>query len=194
MANPRLEERLLTAEEFYQLPEPEEGGKLELIDGRVMHEMPVSSEHGAIVMLLGRILGTFVAAHKLGRLMSKTGFLLRRSPDVVLAPDVSFVSRATITERGLPREGWVPYPPDLAIEVVSPSNLDVDVAYKVEQYLNADVTRVWVVRPRTKTVTVHLPDHTARTLLPGNSLTSQDAGFKQPGFELPLDELFAEDF
>lgn len=87
-------------------------------------------------------------------------------------------------------EGFVVGPPDLAIEVISPSNLDSEVALKLEHYLQAGVQRVWVVRPRTKTVTIHHPDHNARTLLVGSTLTSDDAGFTTPGFELALDTLF----
>jgi Uma2 family endonuclease len=193
MANPLVSERLMTAEEFYLLPEPEEGGKLELIDGRVVYEMPANGQHGSLAGFLTAELLLFTRRHKLGRVVPEVGFILKRSPDSVRAPDVAFVSREAMGGANLPAEGWVPYPPTLAIEVISPSNLDKDVSLKVEQDLEAGVERVWVVRPSTRTVTVHRPDHTSRTLLPGSALVSEDAGFAVAGFELPLDVLFAED-
>jgi Uma2 family endonuclease len=193
MANPQVQDRLLTAEEFYELPEPEEGGKVELIEGRVVHEMPVSSEHGWVAAVLTRLLGNFVVEHALGKLLIEAGFVLRRQPDVVLAPDLSFVSRETISQRTLPRDGFVPYRPDLAIEIVSPSNADIDIARKVEEYQRAGVPFVWIVRPKLRTVTIHVPDRTSRTLLPGSALSSQDAGFSRSGFALPLDSLFSDD-
>ena len=181
----------MTAEEFYLLPEPEEGGKLELIDGLLAYEAAASGQHGTIAgNLIGEI-SPFIRRHRLGRLVPGVGFILSRSPDTVRAPDVAFVSREAMGGPDLPEEGWVPYPPSLAIEVVSPSNLDKDVALKVEQYLQAGVPRVWVVRPTTRTVTVHLPDHSSRTLLPGSELTSEDAGFSVAGFELPVATIFA---
>lgn len=192
MANPQVAKRPLTADEFSLLPEPEEGGKTELIDGKVVHEMPVNAEHGSLTLFLSGILSAFIRAHKLGKLMTEVGFILSRSPDTVRAPDLAFVSAGQVARQGLPAEGWVPYAPALAIEVVSPSNLDVDVALKVEQYLNAGVERVWIVRPRTRTVTVHLPDHTARTFLAGSQLGSEEAGFATMGFMLDVNELFAD--
>lgn len=191
MASPQTAAPLLTAEEFYQLSDPEEGGKLELIDGKVVWETPVSSGHGDLAGLLIIRLGSFSLENVLGKVVPEVGFRLRRNPDTVRAPDIAYVSNATIQARGWPAEGFVDYPPDLAIEVISPSNLDSEVALKVEHYLTAGVPRVWVVRPRTQTVTVHYPDHTARTLLIGSVLTSDDAGFAAAGFELPLEALFA---
>ena len=191
MANPQVTQRLLTAEEFYELPEPLEG-KVELIDGRVVHEMPVNAEHGSLTLFLGGLIRTFIHLNRLGKLMTEVGFVLRRNPDSVLAPDIAFVSAERIAADGLPKEGWVPYPPTLAIEVISPSNLDVEVAAKVESYLEAGVSRVWVVRPRTRTVTVHWPDHSSRTFLPGGVLGSEEAGFGTPGLAINLTALFAD--
>ncbi len=193
MANPPASTRVLTADEFSLLPEPEEGGKTELIDGKVVHEGPANGGHGELAGTLTTELMLFARMHSLGKVVPEVGFVLRRSPDTVLAPDVAYISQETMGGRHLPKEGWVPCAPDLAIEVISPSNLDSDIAAKIETYLGAGVRRIWVVRPRTQTVTIHLPDHTSRTLLPGGTLTSEDAGFGVSGFELSLDTLFAED-
>lgn len=193
MATAQVSTRPLTAEQFYELPEPEEGGKMELIDGRVAIEMPVNAEHGTLTGYLTEQLGAFVRRHRLGKLMPEVGFVLSRNPDNVRAPDLAFVAAEAIAARGLPKEGWIPYGPTTAVEVVSPSNLDADMALKVEQYLAAGVNRIWVVRPKTRTVTVHFPDHTARTFLPGSELASDEAGFAVAGLSLSVSDLF-DDF
>lgn len=91
---------------------------------------------------------------------------------------------------GLPEEGFVPYPPTLAVEVSSPNDLLADVTAKVDQYVAAGVERVWVVQPKNKTVTVY-QGATARILRLGSSLTSDDAGFEVEGFDLAVADIFA---
>jgi Uma2 family endonuclease len=181
-------QKLMTAEEFFELPEPPHGGKLELVRGEVIATPPVGEEHGDVTLDLGAALKQFVKRHHLGRAMTETGFLLRREPDVVFAPDISFVRGAHMQPR---RRNFREGPPTLAVEVVSPSDRDDAVQAKVLEYLAVGTERVWVVRPSTQTVTVHHPGGTARTLGIGDALSSDDAAFEVPGFSLPLAELFA---
>jgi Uma2 family endonuclease len=190
MASPNVSERLLTAEAFFELSDPIEGGKMELVCGKVVTYMPVSGKHGTRALRIGRSLGSFVDAHRLGEVAVEAGFLVRRSPDTVRAPDVSIFSRHSIPDGGVPEEGFVPFPPTLAIEVVSPDDLDREVSAKVDEYLEAGVERVWVVRPRRRTVTVYRRGGTARIVGRDGVLTSEDAGFSAEGFELSVDSLF----
>lgn len=187
----QAELQLLTAEEFFQLSDPADGGKMELVRGRVVNFMPVSGKHGIRALLIGQALRQFVVSHKLGECMVETGYILARNPDVVRAPDVSFLAADRVPAGGVPEEGFIDGVPSLAIEVVSPNDLDSEVTDKVLDYLEAGCERVWVVRPRRNTVTIHYANGTARILSAGTVLTSDDAGFTVPGFELPLDELFA---
>jgi Uma2 family endonuclease len=80
--------------------------------------------------------------------------------------------------------------PDLAVEVVSPGDTDREVTDKVRDYLSHDTPLVWVIRPESQTLTVHRPDMTARTYVPGEALTSADAGFEVEGFALRVEDLF----
>ena len=192
MAAPQLSDRLLTAEEFFELPDPPEGGKMELICGKVVRRMPVSGEHAELTIFLIEQLGPFVRRTKIGKMLNEAGHLLGRDPDMVRAPDISFVANNRLPPAGLPKNGFVPIVPTLAIEVVSPNDLDSEIAAKVEDYLAAGVERVWVVLPKQRTVTIHYPDGTARRVGAGGALTSDDAGFAVAGFELRLDELFAD--
>lgn len=186
----QAEMQLLTAEEFFHLPEPPHGGKLELVLGRVVEHMPVSGKHGVRASRINRAIGYFVEQHSLGECMVETGYILRRNPDLVRAPDVSFLAAEQTPEGGIPEEGFLQAVPTLAVEVVSPGDLDADVQDKVIDYLTAGAERVWVVRPKSRSVTVYHGD-SARILTGAAVLSSDDAGFSAPGFELKLEDLFA---
>jgi Uma2 family endonuclease len=186
MASPNVSDRLFTADEFYELPDPDQGGKMELIEGRVVVEMPPGGEHSGLTSLLVYYLTSFVLAQGLGKVVNDGGFRIAQGPDTVLAPDVAFIPSAA----KLPRT-YIPGVPALAIEVVSPHDRNREVLEKVERYLAAGVHCVWVVRPTCSTVTVHLQDRSARIVGAGGTLTSDDAGFSIEGFALAIDDLFA---
>lgn len=186
MAAPQLSDRLLTAEEFFELSDPPEGGKMELVRGKVVRHT-VSGEHAETVVLLIERLGPFIPKAGIGKLLTEAGHLISRGPDVVLAPDVSFVANARMAVTGFPKHGFLP---TLAIEVVSPGDLDSEVAEKVDRYLAAGVERVWVVRPQRLTVSV-FQGSTSRIIGTRGTLTSDDAGFTTDGFELPVVDLFS---
>ncbi len=119
--------------------------------------------------------------------MVESGFLLASQPDTVRGPDISFAAAERVPSEGLP-EGFFPGAPDLAVEIVSPGDTDVEVQDKVMDYLTHGTRRVWVVRPRQQTVTVHRPDGTARLLQGKDVLDGEDV---VPGFTFLLQELFA---
>jgi Uma2 family endonuclease len=182
-------EKLLTAEEFYKLPDPPHGGRMELWEGRVRIEMPVGRPHSrrAFWLILG--LGPFVEANGLGELHIELGYRLRRSPDIVFAPDVSFVDQAGLLEEAPP--GFINRAPVLAVEVTSPDDTEREVLAKVATYLQYGTERVWVVRERQQTVTVHRADGTSRVYGIEDSLDSDDAGFALEGFSMRVADIFA---
>lgn len=180
-------EKLLTAEEFARLPEPD-AGKLELVRGRVVHRMPVGEEHGEVSLNIGAAVRSFVRQHGLGGAGVETGHTVERGPDSVFAPDVYWTRRQEGSER--PARGFRERGPDLAVEVKSPNDTEPEVAAKVATYLETGSERVWVVRPSERTVTVHRPDHSATVLREGDVLASDDAGFPIEGFALPVAEVF----
>ncbi len=183
---------LLTAEEFFALPDPPDGARLELISGQVVRHMPASGKHGVRVLFIGRRLAEFAEANGLGTTLVEAGFILGRSPDQVRAPDVAFLANEDTPVSGIPDEGFIDQRPTLAVEVVSPNDLDSMVTDKVADYLEAGVPRVWVVRPKRKLVTVYREDGSARVLGIGSILASEDAGFAIDGFSLPLADLFPD--
>jgi Uma2 family endonuclease len=181
-------EKLLTAEEFLHLPEPEGAGKMELWDGRVVITSPVGRKHGRGARRTSQGLGIFVDAHDLGEIEVETGFRLYRSPDTVYAPDVAFIREDRLGDPD--DDGFYSFPPYLAVEVKSPDDTEPEIARKVVRYLEAGCPRVWVGRPRNKTFTIHEPGREPRLLREDDILTSADAGFAVEGLSLRVGDLF----
>ena len=190
MSTSPVSERLMTADEFWELPEPEHGGRMELVAGRVVTEMPVGRLHARIAAALAFFLTDFVRSRRLGEVHVEMGHRTTRVPDSVRAPDVSFVSAVRLAQ--LDDDGFAEDSPTLAIEVISRNDREREIARKVEEYLDAGSQRVWIVRPKNRTVTVHRPGGDSHTYGRDDVLDSADAGFAAEGFRLPLEELFAE--
>ena len=184
-----IAERLMTAEEFAETTDPP-GMRTELVRGRVIYMPPPANIHGEYVANTILSLGPFARAHDLGRVMAESGYTLQRRPDTVRGPDVSFVSHERLRTQGH-GPSYLEGAPTLAVEVISPSETRADVADKVSQYLAAGAERVWEVRPRQRTVTVHRSGSPAVTKHVGDVLTSDDAAFAVDGFALAVEAIFA---
>ena len=114
-------QKLITAEEFFRMPEPPDGSRQELVRGVIITMPPPGGRHGACCSKVDRRLGNFVEANGLGTLTTNdTGFLSERDPDTVRGPDVAFWSRERLPE--VPN-GYIEVAPDLVVEVVSPVRL-----------------------------------------------------------------------
>lgn len=177
--------KLLTAEEFWLLPEGE--GKRELVRGEVAEWMPVGGLHGEVVRRMLMRLGLWAEQGQYGYVATEVGYIVRRNPDGVRAADVSFVRREHIPESGVP-EGFWSLAPDLAVEVVSPSETADEIWEKVSDYLAAGTPLVWVIYPRSKQAVAYTPDGIGRTLHAEDSL--EDASVL-PGFSCKLADLFS---
>ena len=183
-------ERLMTAEEFAETIDPP-GLTSELVCGKVVYMPPAKTNHGYYGTQVGYFLSTFFRPLGLGISTGEGGYILSRNPDSVRAPDAAFLSADRVPADWPETEGYIEGAPSLAVEVVSPRNTRTDIALKVAQYLAAGSERVWEVRPRQRTVTVHRRGAPARTAGVGETLTSDDAGFTIDGFLLPVADIFA---
>ena len=152
LAMTSIAERLLTEDEFLALPDDPEGRKLELYDGKVICMPQPGEEHARMA---------FASTRKLGDVFFDLGFKIRSNPDRTVSPDVSFVRAGSLNPKR-DRTKSIPSAPGLAIEVVSPNDIDRDVTAKAIEYIAAGSQRVWIVRPAFRSVTVHRPDGTAR--------------------------------
>ncbi len=171
---------LITAE---QLPEIANGRRVELVRGELVEMTPVGGEHGYIVGLLLSLLVPFARDHELGVAGAEWGFVLARGPDIVRAPDVAFAVRL---KHGIP-EGFIEGAPDLAIEVVSPGDRVGEVQERIREYLHYGARLVWLIDPRSKTVTAYRPSGDARVYAGDEPVPGGDI---LPGFSLRPSDLF----
>lgn len=188
------QEKLYSVEDLWELSHLPENAdqRFELSEGRLVVMSPASWKHGGLALQLGRVVGDFVDEHHLGMTTAaETGFILYKNPDpngkdTVRAPDVGFIAAARIPEGELP-DGYVPFAPDLAIEVISPGDGAEEVQKKVAEYLRYGTRAIWLFYPKTKTIGVYsAPDH-FQTLSMGDTL---DGGDVLPGFRLAVQDIF----
>ena len=176
---------ILTAEEFWLLPDNDL--RRELVRGEVEETMPTGGEHGFIVINFGSLLRQWAKANAAGIVGTETGFILERAPDLVRAPDLHFV-RADRLPAGRPATAFYEFAPDLAVEVISPSETAADVQGKVRDYLAAGTALVVLVYPGTRSLVAHAADGTGRTYREDESFTAPTV---LPGFSCPVAEIFA---
>jgi Uma2 family endonuclease len=177
--------RLYTADDLAQL---DEDARYELVRGelRVM-EPPPFPDHGSVAMRLSVALANYVYAHSLGEVFTaETGFILRRDPDTVRAPDIAFLRAERMPPGGFGRR-YGDGAPDLAVEVRSPSDRVPQLWQKVDDYLATGARAVWVVDPEARTVAVHDPGRPVRLLAEADTL---DGGAVLPGFACPVSSIF----
>jgi Uma2 family endonuclease len=179
------ETKLLTADELLAMGDI---GRCELIYGELVVMSPAGYDHGVVAARFGRYLGEFVEDKGLGvALAAETGFLIEEDPDLVRAPDASFVRKSRI-----PRRGWRKFfrgVPDLAVEVISPGETRREVSEKVNMWLAHGTASVWVADPLKMTVTIHRTGKEPVLFSREQDLRDEAA---LPGFVLPLTKVFKE--
>jgi Uma2 family endonuclease len=147
----------LTAEQFLRYEPPAGPIELrhELVHGQVIEMPPPGARHGSVQSSTAYAMIDAARLSSSGWVLTDAGFVIQRDPDTVRAPDVAFV-RAERLSRGLPA-GYIEGPPDLAVEIRSPSDGPRRVAEAVADYLAAGTPVVWVIDPAARTLTVHRP-------------------------------------
>jgi Uma2 family endonuclease len=177
--------QLLTAEDLYAMPDVP-GKRFELVKGELVEVPTAAYPHAQLVRALQRLLDRFTVEHRLGEVFGDgLGYIIARDPDVVRVPDVSFIAGERLPDEGI--QGFVPFAPDLAVEIVSPGDRAEEVYGKVREYLAAGTRLVWVFWPKYRAVSVHAPGEPTRELGPDDEL---DGGDLLPGFRASIAALF----
>ena len=176
-----IQERPMTAEEFFALPD--DGTKRELINGELVEMSGAKPLHNILQARLGRFVDTFVADKDLG--IVGTEVYCQFSAKNIAQPDVAYFSKARIQGHDL--NDYFEIAPDLAIEIISPSETAQNVNTKVQNYFQHGSQLVWNMYSDTQQVYVYdSPDDVHIVSING----TLDGGTVLPGFSLALREVF----
>ena len=153
----------------------------EYVKGELVPMSPPTRIHSKISVNVIRHLDQHVRENQLGEVHVEATFQVGERG---LKPDVAFVSTSRLD--GDENIGF-PIPPDLAIEVLSPTDVQWRVVDKAFAYLNAGTPLVWVLDPRSKTVTVYRSERDIALLTFEDTLTGEDV---VRGFTCRVSQLF----
>ena len=173
------------AEQLLQMPEDDV--RYELDQGEVIDIPPAGARYGRIASRIDRRLGRYVEENAVGEVFTDdAGFVLSQDPDTVRAPDVAFVSADRLPEGELP-SAFLELAPDLAVEVVSPSDTTDQLQAMVEQLIAYGVKLVWLFYPATRSVTVYRALDDVRVVTGRDELSGAHV---LPGFFCPVSDIF----
>ena len=177
---PTMASRPMTADELLRASFPNR--RTELIRGVLVVREPAGGRHGRVAAELARLIGTHVHDNDLGVVYgAETGFTIAREPDTVRAPDVAFVRRDRVPAAD--PVGFLPIAPDLAVEVLSPSDRPGETLAKVGDWLEAGTPLIWVIDPERRQSRIYRADGTDSLLGERDQLSGEDV---LPGFVLSL--------
>jgi len=173
---------LMTLEEFERLPS-DAGVVYELDEGELVSMTFPMPKHARVQRALLVELDAFLKRSPLGEVLLETGYLLSSDPPTLRGPDLGVVRAG----RTIDPEARIEGAPDLAVEIVSPSDTASGLLRKVQQYLASGAHTVWVVYPDNGQVHVFESGGQTRVLRREDVLTEPDL---LPGFSLPVAALF----
>lgn len=149
---------------------------------------PPKLKHGLITGRLTRMLSVFLNTNDVGELLMEMGFHMRPLPDVEhRAADIAFVTRERLAS--IPDiDEYMDFPPDLAVEVISPSDSAAYIRRKVRSYMANGTRLLWVVYPDDREIEVYEPGKNMVILTEEDTLTG---GAVLPGFSVAVKEIFS---
>lgn len=175
---------LLSVEEFDRLLEPDEL-RYELDEGELIEMTRPRVAHNRIVLKLTRVLLGYLETHALGELFTSDNLFVL-GPTTKRAPDLSFIRSARAAAIDPAKD--IPGAPDLAIEVLSPSDKAEAMRRKIRQYFAAGAKVVWLVYPNTREIEVWESASGAARILGQDEIL--EAPELLPGFSIPVKSLF----
>lgn len=164
---------------------PESDQLYEIVDGQRV-EKHVSAYCAWIAGILTDELGAYLRENQIGKSYPEMVFILDEDLDLRRRPDVAFVSAVKWpVDRPPPATGDWTLVPDLAVEVVSPSNRYLDMQRKLREYFRYGVKEVWMVLPGARLVQVFNSPTQLREVEAGATLSSE----LLPGFSIAIETL-----
>jgi Uma2 family endonuclease len=172
-------------------PAIEDDSLYEVVNGRRVELPPMGAFPTRVASILGQNLGPYAKAKGLGRVDVEMLYRLDDVGDLERRPDVAFVSyQRWPRNQPVPEDAAWDVVPDLAVEVVSPTDRAEAALDKVREYFEAGVQFVWVIYPKLRVVHVFESFTRIRVLTRADDL---DGGALLPGFRLPLATLFEDE-
>lgn len=179
------EEKVWTDAEFMALNR--DGHRYEIVNGELIDMGNSGAKHGYVCSILMILLGGYVHLHKLGAMFdSSTAFKMKSGNK--RSPDVSFMAKERLQGLDELPDGFLEGAPDLAVEILSPSNTVAEIRGKIVEYFENGVRLVWVIHPQEQYVLVYRSSQEPDRLL--KSTDSLDGEDIVPDFTLPIAELF----
>jgi Uma2 family endonuclease len=162
-----------------------QGELYELVAGQLV-EKPMSELANETAVYISSLLFTYAKPRDLGRVLAEQTFrCFPNDPDQIRRPDVAFISADRASEER--SAGPIPFPPDLAVEVISPNDKAYDLDEKLNDYRQARIKLVWVVNPELRTVVIERGDGSITRLTESETITGESV---LPGFAAKVAELF----
>lgn len=183
-------DNLMTEEEFLALPEDETVDRM-LIRGRLWEKPATHRDrwHSSTESRIVHLLMSWQDAHpESGGVVcsGEAGVRLRQDPPTLVGIDVCYVS-SEVVSRNTEDTTLIDGPPVLAVEILSPSDRQDEIASKVDEYLAAGVALVWIVDPHFRTVVAYRPEQPPR-MFAGEDEISADPYL--PGFRANVARFF----
>ena len=172
--------RLMNREEYCHIADSDDGYVSELVRGMVVRDPGIAWEHGHLQGKLFRYLDEWMERFGRGMVSVDCGCILAEDPDTVRFPDVAVLLRQSA-------RNWLHGAPDVAIEVLSPSNTPQGVREKTQDYFDAGALRVWIVDPKARTVVIQRTDGASTLFEDTDRLEDPEV---LPGFALEMGVLF----
>lgn len=161
-------------------------GNWELIKGEIVPANPTSYRAARVTARILRLLDAYAEAHRLGEVVGPdAGFVIFPDENTLVAPDVGFVASHRVPPAA-DQAHFARLAPDLVVEIMSPSDRMIDAFRKINLYLEAGVSQVWLVEPGPRTLSVFEP-HRPSVRLAGDQVVAADAIL--PGFSMTVDDL-----
>ena len=174
----------ITLAEFAAMPEI--NGRCELVCGEIIKMSPVKRPHSRSVGRLIQALNNWADTGIGGEVGTEAGFVLAEDPTTVRAPDVYYIGPKKLALAETDDGFWVGFP-DLAVEVVSPSETALDIQDKVSDFLNAGTPLIWIVYPKRPQVVQYTADGAGRIFNEHETLINDSI---LPGLVLPIATIF----
>ncbi len=181
----------LNADDVSELPVPPHLLGYELVDGQVVEVTPATPKHGRIAVEISLQLRKHLDSSSVsGHVYVDAGYVLglARDRERMRAPDVSFVSSATLDQHGgEPERGWFRLVPDLVVEIDAPGRKPRIEQQRIQDYLDAGVRLLWVIHTKTRSATVYRADGSTRLVREEEEIDGEDI---LPAFRIQLSKIF----